>query len=567
MKPGIKRMTFLVLIAALVLLAACSTKNNEGNPSDEPSSSPSASSASPAETATASASGEEAVDPLGKYDPPITIRATGSKVSQDLLTEGDTIENSVWTRGYEQELGIKVTYDWIVENPADVTEKMNVTLASGDLPDLLVVDLQQFAQLKKADRLADLTEYYDKYGSELLKSMYIANDGAGLKPVTSNGKLYALTLFGGSYDTSPMVWIRQDWLKNLNLSEPKTMQDLLAIAEAFTTKDPDGNKKNDTRGLILSKDLQMKFHPSIIGLANGYNAYPHNWIKDASGNIVYGSIQPEVKTALAVLQDLYQKGIIDPEFSVKDEGKAYEMVNAGKAGMFFGLHYNPFQVQELVKKDAKVDWKAYPIPTVDGSPAKVINQASVGTIFAVRKDYGNPEALIKLLNFQVDKMYGPNAAAERPKYLGKTEQGWHLAVVKQLPPNKNVAAQQNIAKAFESGDLSQLNTEEKGYYDGIMKYRGGDRESWWYERIFGPESSQGVIANYVDNNLIIFDEFSYAPTPTMISRKATLEKLELETFTKIIYGSAPVDDFDKFVEQWKKLGGDDITKEVNEAAK
>jgi putative aldouronate transport system substrate-binding protein len=29
-------------------------------------------------------------------------------------------------------------------------------------------------------------------------------------------------------------------------------------------------------------------------------------------------------------------------------------------------------------------------------------------------------------------------------------------------------------------------------------------------------------------------------------------------------GAAPVDEFDKFVDQWRKLGGDEITKEVND---
>lgn len=44
-------------------------------------------------------------------------------------------------------------------------------------------------------------------------------------------------------------------------------------------------------------------------------------------------------------------------------------------------------------------------------------------------------------------------------------------------------------------------------------------------------------------------------------------KLEDETFMKIIMGAAPLDEFDKFVEEWKKQGGDIITAEVEEAVK
>ena len=45
---------------------------------------------------------------------------------------------------------------------------------------------------------------------------------------------------------------------------------------------------------------------------------------------------------------------------------------------------------------------------------------------------------------------------------------------------------------------------------------------------------------------------------------STLKTLEIEKFTKIILGHDTVDSFDKFVEDWKKLGGDKITTEVNE---
>lgn len=562
MKSRLRCLAVLPLLAVLVVIAACSSSDkNNGDSAGSPS--VSAASGSPSSVAPESA----APDPLGKYDPPIAIRTTGASVSKDFISEGDTVENSVWTRGYESELGIKVKYDWIVENPGDALEKMNVTLASGDLPDLLLVTPQQYAQLKKADKLEDLTDVYNNYASEMTKDFYEVNDRIALKSVTSEGRIFGLTRFGGTTDTSPMVWIRQDWLKKTGLPEPQTMQDLIAIAKAFTDGDPDGNDKKDTRGILLSKDLDFVLEPGIGGFANGYNAYMNSWIRDASGQLVYGSIQPEAKQALAVLQDLYKAGAIDPEFGVKDGGKAYELANADKAGMFFGLHYNPFQVAETVKKDANIDWKAYPIPSVDGTPAKVTNKATVDTIYAIRKGYEHPEALIKLLNFQIDKMYGANSAQDRPRYLGKSEQGFHLSAVYQFPQNKNLAAQRKIVTALETNEVSALNAEEKGLYDGILKYRAGDRESWWYERIFGPESSQGVIAYYVDNNLILQDEFVYPPTPTMTTKKATLDKLELETFTKIIYGESPVDDFDRFVEQWKKLGGDEITAEVNEIAK
>ncbi|MNY55159.1 hypothetical protein D3C86_1911100 [compost metagenome] len=72
-----------------------------------------------------------------------------------------------------------------------------------------------------------------------------------------------------------------------------------------------------------------------------------------------------------------------------------------------------------------------------------------------------------------------------------------------------------------------------------------------------------ITDQYDKNNQFLLEKFVGAPTPTMVERKATLEKLQNEVFVKIILGD-PIDTFDKFVEDWKKLGGDQITEEVNQ---
>lgn len=41
-----------------------------------------------------------------------------------------------------------------------------------------------------------------------------------------------------------------------------------------------------------------------------------------------------------------------------------------------------------------------------------------------------------------------------------------------------------------------------------------------------------------------------------------LKKLEEEVYLRIITGEASIDEFDQFVTDWKKMGGDEIIKEV-----
>jgi len=87
---------------------------------------------------------------------------------------------------------------------------------------------------------------------------------------------------------------------------------------------------------------------------------------------------------------------------------------------------------------------------------------------------------------------------------------------------------------------------------------------WGWERIYGAEGAYGVLADYQEAGLLQDEMFVGAPTETMTERMSTLEALQDEVFTKIILGEAPVDDFDKFVEDFYTLGGTEITAEVNE---
>ena len=67
-----------------------------------------------------------------------------------------------------------------------------------------------------------------------------------------------------------------------------------------------------------------------------------------------------------------------------------------------------------------------------------------------------------------------------------------------------------------------------------------------------------------EDGILHVNAFSGATPATAIEKQAYLDKLKLETFTKIIMGTQPADSFDQFVEDWYANGGEQITREVNE---
>lgn len=243
--------TSILLLSAL-LLSACSGKLESGNGGKE---------AAAGNDPKASASVDES--PLGKYDPPIEVsfvRDLSDVVENNVLgvLKDETIDNNRWTKLYEDQLGIKIKYNWIVKGSQtsdQYLQKINVTLASGDLPDVTPVNATQLKQLADSDQIEDMTALYEKYASPFTKKVLAGEGTSVFDAATFDGKLMAIPSLESSIERSMYIWIRTDWLEKLGLQPPKNMADVLAISEAFVEKDPDGNGKKDTMGLGITKDL------------------------------------------------------------------------------------------------------------------------------------------------------------------------------------------------------------------------------------------------------------------------------------------------------------------------
>lgn len=559
-----------LLLAGTLVLSACSDSNGKtGNNGKTPA--PTNNTNTTVETPAEPNNG-----PMTKYDPPIEVsmvRNLSDVVENNVLTvlDGESFEDNRWSRLYQEELGISINYDWIVKGNPDsdqYTQKMNVTLASGELSDITPVNAIQLKQLVDSDMLEDMTELYDKYASPLLKDILNQEGPAPFDAATYEGKLMAIPETGSNMESGMYLWIRTDWLNNLGLEPPKTMSDALKISKAFTKDDPDGNGVDDTFGLVATKDLWGGFG-GLEGFMAGYNAYPNIWLEDDSGQVVYGSIQPEVRSGLLALQEMAANGEIDKEFGIKDGGKVSEDIASGKIGMEYGQQWNSiWPLQNNVNNDPNAQWQAFPIVSdlADTQSIKVPLSFMTTKYFVVRKGAENPEAVIKLFNMHVEKNFGETSEYDYYYAPPEAESVWQLSPVQPAPPKKNVEAYRDIDAARKANDFSKLVGEPKTIQEKIEAFQSGSEDGfalWGWERIYSAEGSMGIADQYDKNNQYLLDKFVGAPTPTMVERQSTLEKLQNEVFVKIILGES-IETFDKFVEDWKKLGGETTTKEVNE---
>ncbi len=511
----------------------------------------------------------EPADPFGKYDEPVTLSAVRYLQDGISYADGESLENNIWSRTYQDELNVTLSYEWTTPQ-AQYAQKLNVSAASDDLPDLMWVDAAQLKRMVEDDQLADLTEYYASYAAEFTDKVLNDDGGCAMEAATFNGKLYGLPHIQSGYGSTEVMFVRADWLKKLGLDTPKTMQDVLTAARAFATQDPDGNGVNDTFGIGANKGLiaQNNLPYAVLdGFFNAYHAYPTIWVKDESGKLVYGGVQAEMKAALEELQRLYAEGVIDAEFGVKDAVKVSEDVNNGKVGMFYGYFWNCASgwLQDGKINNPEADWVAVPIVSIDDTPASAMAPFATTYYTVVKKDCAHPEAAIKMYNLVLEKMFGETAQPEIYNATPDNIAVFNYAYSYGEPPMKNLDAQRKVTAALESGDTSMLNAEETNYFDTCKAFLDtGDLQYWGAYQMWGPTGGLAVINEYVANGCVNTDQYFGATTDGMAEYNATLQKLQLETYTKIITGSASIDEFDAFVENWYQLGGEQITKEVNE---
>ena len=97
--------------------------------------------------------------PFGKYDPPIEVSFVGG-LNESMLTtvlhDGNTLEDNMWNRAFLDRLGIRITYDWIARSDEEFSQKWGVTVASGDIPDMMELQLIDLKRLYDAGALAPL---------------------------------------------------------------------------------------------------------------------------------------------------------------------------------------------------------------------------------------------------------------------------------------------------------------------------------------------------------------------------------------------------------------------------
>ena len=561
-----KKVLSLLLAAALTMsLAACGEKEADSGSSAQNTSGDAQSGQqtdSQGDSGQETSSGTEAKTqtpggPLTPYDETVTLKVALMIDSNLNYQEGDDISSNPWTRGYKEKLNIEVVPAFTAEWD-DYFTKINLAIVDGNLPDVCMVNTTQLQQLIQADMLYDLSEVYETYASDRIKS-YMALEPESFESGKSGGKLYGIAQLGvGPIAQIDPVWIRKDWKDALNLEDPKTMDDLVAIEKSFQAE-------YGSTGIAVDQSLT-----TLKIMAPAWGAYPDIWVEEPGGQIGFGSVQPEMKTALAEWAKWYQEGIINDGFAVTNTEKLNEDAVNGKLGIYpfknwLGWTAGTDMISNL-GREAYLE--AYAVPSATGEKVLYPLNCDNSTYTVVSKDCKNPEAALKCINFFA---YMENEAAEegisQEEILSYFEVEHAAQIMRVQDPNLDRSTFLATSQAIAAQDESLLETrkQQQAYADIVNFTNDGSTTAVGGYMLWGPEKSAYSMAEPIIAAGDVIKNKIWAVIPDTINRAgSTLSDILTEGFTKIIMGEEPIDYFDTLVEEWRAAGGDEATQAVND---
>jgi putative aldouronate transport system substrate-binding protein len=217
-------------------------------------------------------------------------------------------------------------------------------------------------------------------------------------------------------------------------------------------------------------------------------------------------------------------------------------------------------------KDPNADFWAVPLPTADGKPAiSPLNPFAVGYT-VVNSKFANPEIAFKMFNlfaFCYEGRDGSWWGFNPPS--GGTNANDMSMFARIYSPWLNYDAYESLSKSYAAGwDRSLINAAADLYWGPMQS----PDTKWSWDRLSSPELPNPAfkrLKEIVDTKTYFYDAFTGLPSTYMQDRWQAIQDEQLVTFTKIITGDLEVNSgFDAWVRTFNSMGGERITREVND---
>lgn len=370
-----KRIISLILILAFIVSISLSGCGN--NQSTQTTDRSTASQAVQTETTAAPTEAQKSQFPITKDK--ITLKFI--RIShQDVRPPcGD-----IWMwKKYEEMTNMHIEWEEIPQ--ASLEEKKSVIISSGDLPDAFY----QF--IFTPEEIAS----YGSQGIFIPMEDIIQKDTIGLKTLfkehpdvcktitMADGHIYSLPYVNFNVETNSMrYYFREDWLKQLNMAVPATLDEFVNVLKAFRDNDMNGNgEKDEIPYHIIWGSVQQFFEVQLMGsygLGNRGNGGTNDWIDmGPDGKLRFIPKDPKFKELWQFVANMYKEKLMyqdiftDTDYTKllaaasNDQIGAFSFINSSIVGSEVGKKYIGTTVLKGPYGD-RLTWSGSPVIGIFG---------------------------------------------------------------------------------------------------------------------------------------------------------------------------------------------------------
>lgn len=298
----------------------------------------------------------------------------------------------------EVEKRLNMKFEWSLIPMSDYDQKLKLTLASGDLPDLILLKdgkniLDKFSPqglfldlMQHIDQMPNYKKWAEKF-PELLTAV-----------TTQEGKMYGMQNFNTMGKLPVGYLYNTDVFEKHNLKLPKTFDEMYNSLKTLKGIYPDSTPISVRWG---AGNLTYYFYKA-------YHTGDNVYFNSDEMKYKFGPLEENFKRAITTMRKFYEADLIDPEFATLSDAQWYERINNDKVFALIGEYMViTGQKGEIYQTTGKGNnFKAeLPPMTENGLQAKVFPQyaTSQAWIKAINAQTKYADILVKYLDWTVSE--------------------------------------------------------------------------------------------------------------------------------------------------------------------
>lgn len=463
-----------------------------------------------------------------------------SGMSPAMATSLENMGDMGMYKELEKKTGIQL--EFLHPPVGQVEEQFNLLIASGesDLPDLIEYDWINYPggpdKAISDGIILDLTELIEKFAPNMKKA--VEEDELRRKQSTTDqGAWFGFpSLNTGNYRTFGGLLIRQDWLDELGLPMPETLEEWETTLKAFK------EKKGAKAPLTFDSSTINTFH-----FNNAFDVGLTEYVDN--GKFKLPQLEPGYQAYVETMNRWYREGLLDSEFDTNNSTVVDAKMTNGSSGVTYGFIGGTIGRYVNAMKDKEPGYKlaAAPFPVAQkGDEPRFMEYQKEATnpFVAVTSNCKDPESAVKMMDFfyTEEGLKLKNFGVEGETYNVVDGKCVYTDEILKNPDGLSIA--EAMSKNFRANSPAPGFNQIEDY---LMQY---------YEL---PEQREALQtwAKYGKNAA---ETIRPAITPTMeeseelISIRSEINTYTKEMTTKFIKGTEPLENYDKFVDQLISMG-------------